>query len=122
MPLPKLLARINKRSFNKLEIKIGKRPVLNVIGRSSGRSYRVPLDAHPVDNGYIFFLMYGTGSDWVQNVLAAGSATLDVDGETVELRSPKIIGETEAWEVLAAGTKRPPRLAKVSDYLRMEIG
>ncbi|GAB1511362.1 PNPOx family protein [Actinophytocola sp. KF-1] len=46
----------------------GKRPVLTHVGRRSGRTYRTPLDAHPVEGGYVFVLVYGPGSDWARNV------------------------------------------------------
>ncbi|MGF1595335.1 MAG: nitroreductase/quinone reductase family protein [Acidimicrobiales bacterium] len=64
---------------------VGNRPVIRHVGRSSGRPYRTPLEALPVDGGFIFTLVYGSRSDWVQNVLAAGEATLEVEGKVVDL-------------------------------------
>ncbi|MFB9301312.1 hypothetical protein [Kibdelosporangium philippinense] len=55
---------MNKRVFNPGAIARGKRPVLTHIGRTSGTTYRTPLDAHPVDGGYLFILVYGSRSDW----------------------------------------------------------
>jgi hypothetical protein len=52
------------------------------VRRTSGATYRTPLEAHPIDDGYIFILVYGSDSDWVQDVLAAGTATLNVDNGT----------------------------------------
>ncbi len=82
MPMPLWFGQINKRVFNKMELKRGVRPVLTHVGRSSGKVYRTPLDAHPVDGGYLFILVYGSGSDWVQNALAAGTGCcgLHADG------------------------------------------
>ncbi len=77
MPMPRWVARINKRVFNPMELRRGVRPVLTHVGRSSGKTYRTPLDAHLIEGGYIFIVMYGSDSDWVQNVLAAGAATLE---------------------------------------------
>ena len=67
------------------------------MGRSSGKTYGTPLDAHPVDGGYIFIVMYGSDSDWVQNVVAAGAAKLEIDGDEVELASPRLISKEDAW-------------------------
>lgn len=64
MPMPKWLTHVNKRVFNPGAIARGKRPVLTHIGRTSGTTYRTPLDAHPVDGGYLFILVYGSRSDW----------------------------------------------------------
>ncbi len=69
-------------------LKRGVRPVLTHVGRTSGKTYHTPLDAHPVENGYIFILMYGSDSDWVKNVLAAGTAHLRVGGDEFELDPP----------------------------------
>lgn len=107
MPLPRWLAQINKRVFNPSELKRGIRPVLTHVGRSSGNTHRTPLDAHPVDGGYIFIVMYGSHSDWVKNVLAAGTAKLEIDGDEFELMSPRLVSKGEAWQLLPATTKGP---------------
>jgi len=121
MPLPKWLARLNKRTFNKLEIKRGKRPVLVHVGRSSGTTYHTPLDAHPVDGGYIFIMNYGADSDWVRNILAAGSARLKVGGNEVELASPRVVTKEVALPQLPANTKTPPDFMNVTEFLQMDI-
>ncbi len=76
MPMPRWWGHVNKRVFNPRAISSGKWPVLTHVGRTSGTTYRTPLDAYPVEGGYVFILVYGSGSDWVQNVLKAGSARL----------------------------------------------
>lgn len=121
MPMPLWFGQINKRVFNKLELKRGKRPVLQHVGRKSGKAYRVPLDAHPVEGGYIFILVYGSGSDWVQNILAAGSAKLERDGRVIELVAPRVISQEAAWELLPEATKAPPEFLKISEYLQMDV-
>ena len=119
--MPMWIARVNKRVFNPMELKRGKRPVLTHVGRSSGRTHRTPLDAHPVDGGYIFIVMYGPESDWVRNVLAAGGATLQIDGDEFELVAPRLVSKEAAWQLLSTTTKAPPDFLKVSDYLQMDF-
>lgn len=120
MPMPRWWGQVNKRVFNPLELRRGERPVLTHVGRTSGRTYRTPLDAHPVDGGYVFILVYGPESDWVQNALAAGQARLTIKGEEVALTNPRLIDETEAWRALPDTVKRPPRVLRIRDYLRMD--
>ncbi|MCP3975678.1 MAG: nitroreductase family deazaflavin-dependent oxidoreductase [bacterium] len=120
MPLPKLLARVNKRTFNKMEIKKGVRPTLTHVGRKSGMEYKVPLDAHAVAGGYIFILMYGADSDWVRNILVAGTARLTIDGKEIDLVSPRVINTEAAWAQLPTTAKAPPGFAKVTEYLQMD--
>jgi deazaflavin-dependent oxidoreductase (nitroreductase family) len=104
-----------------MEVKRGKRPVLTHLGRSSGKTYQTPLDAHPVDDGYIFIINYGARSDWVQNILAAGTAQLTVDGETVELDSPRLVTKEVAWPQMAAGTKELPGWLNITEFLQMDV-
>jgi hypothetical protein len=121
MPVPRWWTQINKREFNPREIKRGIRPVLIHTGRVSGRTYRTPLDAHAVDGGYIFILVYGSGSDWVRNALVAGRACLRVDGQDVELCDPQVIGEVAAWRLLPEAVKRPRRVLRINEYLHMKV-
>jgi deazaflavin-dependent oxidoreductase (nitroreductase family) len=121
VPIPKFIALINRRVFNPAELKRGVRPVLTHVGRSSGKTYRTPLDAYSVAGGYIFIIMYGSDSDWVQNVLASGTATVAVDGEQFDLESPKVISKQEAWRLLSPKTKEPPSFLKVTEYLQMDV-
>ncbi|NHZ71324.1 MAG: nitroreductase family deazaflavin-dependent oxidoreductase [Proteobacteria bacterium] len=120
MPVPMWMARINRRVFNPREITKGVRPVLTHVGRKSGATYHTPLDAHPVEGGYIFIVMYGPKSDWVKNILASGDATLTVEGVDAALTNPRIIGKDEAFQLLSADVKAPPGFLKVSEYLVMD--
>lgn len=120
MPVPMWVAEINKRVFNKWELRKGVRPVVIHKGRSSGRSYETPLDAHEVDGGYVFILMYGARSDWVKNVLASGHARLRVGGTETELDHPRLLTKDEAVTQLSAHTKLPPDFLNVTEYLRMD--
>ena len=121
MPIPMWVAQINKRVLNPLELRRGVRPVLTHVGRSSGKTYRTPLDAHPVDGGYIIIVMYGPDSDWVQNVLAAGAAALEIDGDAFELMSPRLVSKEDAWQLLSTTTKASPDYLRVTEYLQMDL-
>ena len=121
MPMPRWWGQINKRVFNPRAIAGGRWPVLTHVGRSSGTTYQTPMDAHAVDGGYPFVLVYGSGSDWVQNVLAAGHAHLRIDGEDRELTAPRLIGRDEAFDALPAEVARPPKVLRITEFLRMDL-
>jgi deazaflavin-dependent oxidoreductase (nitroreductase family) len=122
MPMPRWLAHINKRVFNPLEIKRGTRPVLIHTGRSSGTTYQTPLDAHPIEGGYLFLPIYGPRTDWVRNVLAAGTARLRIEGREIELASPRLVNQDEARRLLPPTTKIPPGTSAKLGILRMDVG
>lgn len=123
MPLPRLLAEINKRVFNPRAAKQqDKWVLLTHEGRASGRTYQTPLEAFRVGDSYLFILMYGTESDWVRNVLAAGRARLrEKGGGEVELRQPRLVPENEFWELMPDDHKRPPSFLNVHDFLELKI-
>ena len=121
MPLPRWLAKINKRVFNKREVRKGKRPVITHVGRTSGTTFRTPLDAQPVEDGYLFILMYGSGSDWVKNVMAAGTAGLRVGNDEYDLVAPRLVTKDEAVRLLPDASKLPPARLNVTEFLRMDV-
>ncbi|HYO18129.1 MAG TPA: nitroreductase/quinone reductase family protein [Dermatophilaceae bacterium] len=119
MPLPRWLARINKRVFNPMEVRRGARPVLIHTGRSSGKTYRTPLDAHRLPDGYLFVPLYGPRTDWVRNVLAAQAALLSIDGHEIELQSPSLVKKKDIWPMVPANNKSYPGISDESELLRM---
>ena len=121
MPIPTWMAKVNKHIFNKLELKRGKRPVLTHVGRSSGKTYHTPLDAHRTEDAFIFFAMYGANSDWVQNILAAGTAALSVDGVDYDLVSPRMVTLDDARRQLPPDTELQPGRVGGIEYLQMDI-
>jgi deazaflavin-dependent oxidoreductase (nitroreductase family) len=119
MPMPLWWGQVNKRVFNPRVLKRGISPVLTHKGRSSDMVHRTPLDAYATDDGYLFILVYGPRSDWVQNVLQAGSATLEIEGSLIQLAAPKIISIEEATPLLPETTKKPPGFLNITDCLLM---
>jgi deazaflavin-dependent oxidoreductase (nitroreductase family) len=98
-PLSDRLARFNRRLFNPLvRTFAGRRgsPVAVVVHR--GRRYRTPVLAFRADDGYVVALFYGADRDWVRNVLAAGSCTLQRGGRQVELTATRMLDTSAtAW-------------------------
>jgi hypothetical protein len=119
MPLPRWLARINKRVFNPWMIRRGVQPVLIHIGRVSGKTYRNPIDAHRLPDGYLFIPMYGPRTDWVKNALASGAARLAIEGNEIELGSARLVRKDQVWSLLPP-TKTPPGTSDSSEVLRMD--
>lgn len=93
--------------------------VVHHVGHRSGRAYETPVTAAPTDDGFVIGLVYGRGVDWLQNVLAAGSATIDHDGFAHAVDRPEVVPlESEAsW--FAPQELRVLRLAGVRECLRV---
>lgn len=60
-------------------------------GRRSGREYRTPVNVFRRGDRYLFVLTYGSESDWVRNVMAAGACSLRTRGRDVALVGPELV-------------------------------
>jgi deazaflavin-dependent oxidoreductase (nitroreductase family) len=109
MPFPKSLARFNKHVTNRFTLLLaGWVPPLAMVnhrGRSSGRGYRTPVLAFPDDGGFVFALTYGRDVDWVKNLRAHDSGSVEYGGLTAG-----------AWSM--AAPRSPSRLSVSSPSMR----
>lgn len=94
--------------------------VVHHVGRTSGRPYRTPVVALPTDDGFLFALPYGPRADWVRNVLAAGSTTLDHDGQATQVAHPTLVSADEANHLLPRNQQRMHRIYGVEDFLMVD--
>jgi deazaflavin-dependent oxidoreductase (nitroreductase family) len=118
------LARFNRRITNPIvRIFAGRRlsPVAIVVhrGRTSGRHYRTPVVAFATDDGYLVSLPYGAERDWVRNVLAAGSCTLERAGQRIPLIEPTLLGQREGTAQLRWPVRKGLRLLRVKAVLML---
>ena len=72
---------LNKHLLNRAMLRLAGRKhwyasVIEHTGRRSHKTYATPVVADRVDDGFIVPLPYGTGVDWLRNVLAANRATV----------------------------------------------
>src|SRR5262249_2344343 len=64
-------------------------------GRRSGREYRTPVKVFRRGDSYVVSLPYGSDSDWVKNVLAAGGCDLVTRGRRLQLVNPTVYVDEE---------------------------
>lgn len=65
--------------------------VITHIGRKSRRVFRTPVNVFRAPEGFLIALTYGPNSQWVQNVLAAGTAELETRRTRFHLSAPTVI-------------------------------
>ena len=68
--------------------------ILTHVGRRSGKVYRIPINVFRAPSGFIVALTYSSQSEWVKNVLAAGSCELKTVGRKYRLVAPKVVRDT----------------------------
>ena len=118
------LARFNRRVTNPIvRLFAGRRwsPVAIVVhrGRQSGRRHRTPVIAFRTDDGYLIALPYGTERDWVGNVVAAGSCTLERAGRRTALTTPKVLTQRQGMPLLPWPVRTGLRLLRIRSVLRL---
>ncbi len=116
----------NKHALNPVMMRMAGRKhwyagVIRHTGRRTGTKYATPVVADRVPDGFIVPLPYGTGVDWLRNVLAAGRATIQVDGRTYEVVQPTIIDAEAAAPQLSAKRRRAFRRFGIDRYMKVEL-
>jgi deazaflavin-dependent oxidoreductase (nitroreductase family) len=95
--------------------------VLTHVGRKTGRVYRTPINLFRRGDAYLFFLTYGSDVQWVKNVIAAGSCSVETGGRVVELVEPELITDPTLRPAPPHVRFVERRIAGVTQYLRMRI-
>ena len=92
--------------------------VLEHRGRSTGTVRHTPVVALRAEGGFIIPMPFGPSTQWTQNVLAAGGASLTWKGRDWEVGDPQVVGFEDAAGPL--GAMRPiARRAGIETYLRV---
>ncbi|TME59029.1 MAG: nitroreductase family deazaflavin-dependent oxidoreductase [Chloroflexi bacterium] len=87
-------------------------------GRSTGLTYRLPINVFRRGDRYIFVLTYGSESQWVKNVVAAKGCEIRVGGHDVHLVDPEVI--TADWTLVPPLVQLIERhVAGVDEFLVM---
>lgn len=116
----------NKHVTNKILIlisgrKFGHFAVLSHVGRKSGRLYRIPIIAEPLENGFVIALTYGKKVDWYENVLAKGGCSLYWKNKEYNLINPEFIQKEEGIMAFPAIFRSGLQKMGVQYYLKLEI-
>jgi deazaflavin-dependent oxidoreductase (nitroreductase family) len=119
--MPVWWGQINKRVFNPRALKNGKWTVLRHVGRVSGHEYRTPIGSFRVGDTFYVLIVYGPKTDWLQNVLKAGSAVLEVGGADIPVHRPRVVPTEEAYRNAPAGTAGAPGFLNVNQCLAMDV-
>jgi deazaflavin-dependent oxidoreductase (nitroreductase family) len=114
--MPSWLPRYNRDFFNRVQgLWAPYVPPYAVIvhrGRKTGREYRTPVTAFRSGATIAVPLPYGTGCDWVRNLLAAGHGGVERAGRLHRISDPRIAEKPE---------EIPWAIRPVSRYMRVLV-
>ena len=123
MALGRRMATFNRHVTNRLlgraATRLPRFGVVLHVGRRSGRPYRTPVNVFTA-TGYRMALTYGSGADWVRNIVVAGGCGLVTRGTTVRLRNPRLVRAERAAGV-PAPARALLRLTRVTEFLDLDL-
>jgi len=124
MQVPRFMRQVNRALTNRFVGPLaGFLPPLAVVhheGRKSGRSYRTPVLAFPVEGGLLTPLPYGTDTDWVLNLLAAGGGKLEILGRRVAVENPRVVDTEHALALVPVLLQPALRLLSLPGFLLLD--
>jgi len=122
VPLPRAVARFNRRFTNRFVEPIVRRSAgfasVHHVGRRSGSEYRTPVNVFDLDGDLIVALTYGPSADWVQNVRASGAHVVR-RGATMEIVDVAVVGRDTAWPALPWFVRGALRVLQVREFARL---
>lgn len=124
MPIPRVVTRLNKAVSNKLLIRLaGHGPFVELehVGRRSGRTYRIPLNAFRSGDTVTLALTYGPGVDWYRNVVAAGGCRIRMGRSWLTLGPPHRVPTQEGLRRMPALARPILGAARVTDFVELTV-
>ena len=117
---------INKHVTNKILIhisgkKFGHFAILSHVGRKSGKLYRIPIIAEPINNGFVIALTYGLKVDWYENIMAQGGCSLHWKNKEYILIDPELIDSEIGLMAFPTIFRSVLRKMGIQIYLRLVI-
>jgi hypothetical protein len=108
----KLLIRISGKSFGHFAILIHE-------GRKTGKVYRIPIIAEPIDHGFIIALTYGKKVDWCANVFAKGGCSLIWKNHEYSLNNPEFVDREIGMSAFPAIFRGGLSKMEIHDFLKL---
>ena len=123
-PVVETVRRLNLRVMNPRQLRTAGGPgayagILRHTGRTSGAAYQTPLGIEPTDDGFVIMLVYGDRTQWLKNVLAAGTAEVVVEGETYRVDRPAVVPFSEVANFFPASDRRLSGVMAIKNALRL---
>jgi deazaflavin-dependent oxidoreductase (nitroreductase family) len=117
---------INKHVTNKILIHIagksfGHFAILGHTGRKTGKLYKTPIIAEPVEGGFVIALTYGKKVDWLANVLASGNCDLYWKKRNYHLTNPRFIDREEGLKAFPAPINKVLHTVGIEYFLKLSI-
>src|SRR5215213_2376019 len=88
-------------------------------GRRTGKTYQTPVWAAPTEDGFVIAIVYGTGTDWLKNVVGGGDAAIVHRGHVYRVGRPEIVPMDSARVYFPARLQAIHRRLHIDQCLRV---
>lgn len=95
--------------------------LLHHVGRQSGKAFVTPLTAHRTEDTVIVPLPYGTETDWLRNLQAAGQGVVELEGRCFHVDEPEVVPVDDVMPLLPPFVVRIVRLHDTKNALRLHV-
>jgi len=95
--------------------------LLHHVGRKSGKAFVTPLTAHKSEDTIIIPMPYGTETDWLRNLQAAGQGVVELDHRSYSVDDPEVVPVVEVVPLLSPMVARIVRMHRTEKALRIHI-
>jgi len=120
------IRQLSKQVGQPLALRTAGRPgqangVIHHVGRRSGTEYATPMTPFRIGDELLIALPYTAKADWVRNVLAAGTARVDHDGESLTVTDPEVVSYAQVAGQLPTPSKVVAKVFDLQEFLRLRI-
>jgi len=95
--------------------------LLHHVGRRSGKAYATPLTAHRSEDTIIIPLPYGTETDWLRNLQAAGQGVVELEGRSFAVNEPEVVPIDQVMPLLPPFVARIVKLHETEHAVRLHV-
>ena len=95
--------------------------LLHHVGRKSGKAFVTPLTAHKSEDTIIIPMPYGTETDWLRNLQAAGQGVVELDNRSYSVDEPEVVPVDEVMPLLSPMVARIVQLHETEKALRLHV-
>lgn len=95
--------------------------LLHHVGRRSGKAYKTPLTAHKSEDTIIVPLPYGTETDWLRNLRAAGQGVVELEGRSFTVDEPEVVPIDQVMPLLPSLLERIVHMHDTEQALRLHV-
>ena len=88
-------------------------------GRRTGTRYSTPVNVFVDGHRYVIALTYGSRTDWLRNLMAAGGCWMEYRGHLIRLSSPRMLTTADGMAAMPAPVRMILGAVAVTEFVEL---